>query len=112
MEISSPCAIWRSRSQQNPSFGFGPGRTPVPRLGSLDGSGKDARWVGGGLDAPATDPGAEGRWFVDECEVVRDKTGERVGVAKGERDGEVEKGFVASSMVIDRWRESWNRENS
>jgi hypothetical protein len=72
----------------------------------LDGSGKDARWVGGGLDAPATDPGAEGRWFVDECEVVRDNTGDRVGVAEGERDGEVEKGLVTSSMMRDRLRES------
>lgn len=106
MEISSPCAICRSRSQQKPSLGFGPGRTPVPRLGSLEGSGKDARWVGGGLDAPATDPGADGRWLVDDREVVRDRTGERVGVAEGERDGEVEKGLVTSSMVGDRWRES------
>lgn len=58
------------------------------------------------------DPGADGRWFCDDLEVVRDKTGERVGVAAGEREGEVEKGLVTSSMVVnDRRCESWDGDD-
>ncbi len=49
MAISSPFDISLSRSQQNPVLAGGPASLEDPFLGSLDGSGNDARWVGGGL---------------------------------------------------------------
>lgn len=55
MLISSPPLICLSRSQQKSSFGLGPDRRLLPRLGSFAGSGNDARCVGGG-ELDATDP--------------------------------------------------------
>lgn len=46
--ISSPLLISLSRSQQNPCFADGPERREDPFFGSFDGSGNEARCVGGG----------------------------------------------------------------
>lgn len=57
--ISSPLLISRSRSQQNPAFALGPLSRELPFLGSLEGSGNEARCVGGG-DPDAADMSDEG----------------------------------------------------
>lgn len=68
--ISSPLLISLSLSQQKPCFADGPDNLDDPFFGSLEGSGKDARCVGGG------DP---------EAAEMRDE-GPREGVGEEKRD--------------------------
>lgn len=102
MLMSSPRAICRSRSQQKSVFGCGPARREVPRRGSFEGSGNDARWVGGGdEDAPVRSELLRLGAAEDVFDGVRDSAGD----AEGDEFGSATKGFDTGSsmMAVEDW---------
>jgi hypothetical protein len=94
--ITSPLDISLSLSQQNPSFAFGPtSLSPnLAPLGSLAGSGKLARWVGGGEPEAAdrTERGGVGVMMGDEG-----SEGDACG------DGEDANGLGGDDIVREVW---------
>ena len=98
--ISSPLLISLSLSQQNPSFAGGPANFELPFFGSFDGSGNDARWVGGG-EPDAADMREEGLRGKSGRGVVLDGAGDnvRLGVFDPEGEGDDENGLGGSDIV-------------
>lgn len=91
--ISSPRWISLSLSQQKSTLAIGPESRLDPRLGSLAGSGKDARCVGGGEPEAAdiVEEGLEGGFWDGEWGLE----------GAGEGEGEVVNGLGGGSSMVD-----------
>jgi hypothetical protein len=89
--MSSPLLISLSRSQQNPCFAVGPDSLDAPFLGSFDGSGNEARCVGGG------EPEAADIWL----DGPRDGVGEDISEKRDEVEGFTPEGIACGLMGLD-----------
>ena len=92
MLMSSPFDTSRSLSQQKSSLAGGPDSLEAPRFGSLLGSGKLARWVGGGLPDAADISDDDFRGGMGEAVLDRAGDAARTGVGDSDTLGEVANG--------------------
>lgn len=109
IDISFPSCISLSRSQQNPSFAFGPtNRSPsLSPLGSLDGSGKEALCVGGGEPDADDRRDERGRWIGEAVPAEKGSCGsggDSDGSGELRGDGEAANGSGVEFIVVSLFR--------